>query len=762
VWHCDIKPGNLLWTEGGVKILDFGIAKTPESTQGHTASTPRYTPPDLDQVPASAAGYVDRDLYALGVTLYEALTGAYPWEGASTPPPAMAAEDPRDRYTLPGVPVRLVETILKATSPERGGRFTSAEELLAALKAVAEPPKQPEPVKPAAVLPPPGGDGTGGHHNPFVSYLQTLYSQSRRSNRGTRGMDAADVRVYVPTALDLALAPSVLAGAHSLVIVTGNAGDGKTAFLENIAATAREQGAVFSSERSNGAGFELKGWRFHTNYDGSQDEEGIVSDEVLAEFFAPFAGADEVGTLDGETRLIAVNEGRLIDFLSRHTEEFSALTRVVEVGLRGEDDEPGPVAVVNLNLRDVTVRPPDTLNGEGSYDSILERMLDSMARPEVWTACDGCALFDGCYARQNAATMAHPVVGPQVKERMRRIYEVAQLRGRLHITLRDLRSALAYTLTSGRDCGEIHDLYAADEPAPILTSHYFNAYRGGDATTERDRLLIQLRQVDVARPPQPVLDRRLASEGLLEHYLVSAADRATPERALLRYLHAEVSAADAGPGGVIGFVAAARRLSYFEMRDLGEAVKMLPYASVQSFLGLLDGQRPVPTDLFLKALNRSEGIVSAELADGGLVIRVRDVVRGTVRSLRRFPGEGFRAGRIGTDAHPYLETRPTALRLTYSDTHRDGVPPAELRIGLDLFELIERFRRGYQASIDDDQGYALALTVFKNQLAAVPYQEVLLTVDGSSMHTVRRDKEGVLHLITQGAPVPETEEAEWR
>ena len=155
-----------------------------------------------------------------------------------------------------------------------------------------------------------------------------------------------------------------------------------------------------------------------------------------------------------------------------------------------------------------------------------------MVRPEVWTACDGCALFDGCYARQNAATIAHPVVGPQVKERMRRIYEVAQLRGRLHITLRDLRSALAYTLTSGRDCGEIHDLYAADEPAPILASHYFNAYRGGDAT-ERDRLLIQLRQVDVARPPQPVLDRRLASEGLLEHYLVSAADRATPERALL-------------------------------------------------------------------------------------------------------------------------------------------------------------------------------------------------------------------------------------
>ncbi|PSL08138.1 serine/threonine protein kinase [Haloactinopolyspora alba] len=763
VWHCDIKPGNLLWTEDGVKILDFGIAKTPESTQGHTASTPRYTPPDLDQVPASTAGYIDRDLYALGITLYEALTNAYPWDGASTPPLAVAAEDPRERFALPGVTPELVKTILKAISPERGGRFSGAEEFLTALKAAAEPPKpaMPEPVKPDPVVVS-SSDGVAQGHNPFVAYLQTLYSQSRRSNRGTRGMDAADVRVYVPTGLDLALTPSVLAGAHSLVIVTGNAGDGKTAFLESLAATARERGATFTSERANGADFELNGRRFDTNYDGSQDEDGVVSDDVLTEFFAPFAGADEVGVLTGETRLIAVNEGRLVDFLSHHPEEFAALTRVVEVGLRGEDDEPGPVAVVNLNLRDVTVRPADTLNGEGSNNSILERMLDSLVRPEFWSACEGCALFEGCYARQNAATIAHPVVGPQIKERMRRIYEIAQLRGRLHITLRDLRSALAYTLTSGRDCAEIHDLYEAKESRLILASHYFNAYRGGDTVIERDRLLNQLHQVDVARSPQPVLDRRLASEGLLKHYLVSASDRITPERDLLRAMHPEVNGADANADEIIEFVSAARRLSYFEMRDPVEAVKMLPYASVQSFLELLDGKRPVPTELFLEALNRSEGVVSPELAAGGLVIRIRDVVRGTVRSLRRFPGDGFRAGRVGTDAHPYLETRPTALRLTYIDPGRQNIPPAELRIGLDLFELIERFRRGYQASIDDDQGYALALTVFKNQLAAVPYDEVLLTVDGSAMHTVRRSDDGVLHLITQEALVPETEDAEWR
>lgn len=768
VWHCDIKPSNLLWTEDGAKILDFGIAKTPEATQGHTSTTPRYAPPDLDQVPATSVGFVDRDLYALGVTLYEALTGAYPWDAAE-PPVAVRAEDPRTRFTLPEqIPPKLVETIMRAIAPERGERFRSAEEILAALKVAAHEAaaaSRPVDSTPISV----GSDGSSNVAvpvdatvpgvNPFVDHLQTFYSQSRSSNRGTRGMDAADHRIYVPTALDLALAPAVLNGAHALVIVTGNAGDGKTAFLESLTAEARQRQATFTAERANGAEFELSGHRFRTNYDGSQDEEGVVSDEVLADFFAPFAGADQVGTLAGETRLIAVNEGRLIDFLSHRSREFAALNAEVEAGLRGEQT-PGAVAVVNLNLRDVTVRPADTLDGVGSNDSIMERMLVEMSAPQFWEACSDCELAQSCYARRNAATLAHPKLGEQVRGRLRQVYEIAQLRGRLHITLRDLRSALAYTITSGRDCAEIHDLYADGERSKVLAGHYFNAYRGGLVESERDRLLVQLRNVDVASVPQPVLDRRLAAEGLLEHYLVTPGDRPIPDRALLAQAHAELVGGAADPRKTTQFVASARRLSYFEMRDPKAATAMLPYASARRFLDYLDRTQP-SVDVFLQALNRSEGVVS-DVADGGLVIRVRDVTGGTVRSLRRFPRDGFEVGRVGTDSHQYLETRPSALRLRYSDPARPDVAPAELRIGLDLFELVERFRRGYQASVDDDQGYALALMVFKNQLAAVPYQEVLLTVDGSLMHTVRRTPTGVLQLVAQTADVPETEETEWR
>lgn len=767
VWHCDIKPGNLLWTEDGIRILDFGIAKTPESTQAHTSNTPKYTPPDIDQVPATGAGFVDRDLYALGITMYEALTGAYPWD-ASTPPPAVPADDPRTRFALPEeVPAKLVEIILTAIAPERGKRFTSAEEFLAALRVADKPPTPITTTAPAQVggdnevLPITARDGvtpaTPGN-NPFVAHLQTLYSQSRRSNRGTRGIDAYGY--YVPTALDKALAPAVLNGTHSLVIVTGNAGDGKTAFLERLTADAQPKGATFTAQRPNGVEFELGGRRFRTNYDGSQDEADVASDEVLTEFLAPFEGTDEIGALTGETRLIAVNEGRLVDFLSHHSRQFAALAAAVEEGLRGEQ-RPGDVAVVNLNLRDVTVRSAETRDGYGDDNSILERMLVQISDPGLWEACTGCDLIDTCYARRNASTIANPVIGAQVRDRLRRVYEIAQSRGRLHITLRDLRSALAYTITSGRDCGEIHDLYNKTDRAAILDAHYFNSYRGGAPRVERDRLLAQLREVDVAVVPQPVLDRRLAAEGLLEHYLITPRDRRMPDRDLLRSVHDEIIEDPTSGRAMADYVAAARRLMYFEMRDPDAAAKMLPYASARSFLDCLDRDLPQVED-FLRALNRSEGVISPEIADGGLVIRVRDVVGGTVRSLRRFPKSGFAVGRVGSNEHQYLETRPSALLLTYTDRSRAGAAPATLRIGLDLFELIERFQHGYQASVDDDQGYALALTVFKNQLAAVPYQEVLLTVDGALMHTVNRTEDGVLHLSTQTTDVPETEETEWR
>lgn len=773
VWHCDIKPSNLLWTDDGVKLIDFGIAKTADSSEGHTYTSARYSPPDLDQVPANASGYVDRDLFGLGVSLYEALTGGqYPWD-ARSPLPGVPPIDPRIAYSgfgdlAPG----FAEILLRAISPYRGERFATAEELLDALRMlesardVPVPPPLPElPVPPPA---PPSSSGpeespsSEPNTNPFVTHLQTLYSQSRRSNRGTRGLDPHAMSVYVETALDSDLVPALRRGEHALVIVTGNAGDGKTAFLERFERHARDLGADFGPRRSNGSDFTLDGRRFRTNHDGSQDEGEVDGDDVLAEFFAPFAGPDESGWagIEGETRLIAVNEGRLIDFLSHHHDRYPHLARLVNLGLDGRDTGQ-TVAVVNLNARDVTARSTNADSVPQDGESLLERMLTRMTHERFWEDCASCDLAATCYARHNAQTFQHPSAGPQAMRRLRRIYELTQLRGKLHITLRDLRSALAYTLTSGRDCAEIHRLYAAGDAQSVLDGFYFSAHLGtppaeDDSPRERDRLLSLLREADVAAVPQPRLDRRLDYGGLLEDgALVTVDGRGSRDRVLLEQRFAELGRS--GQGGQRqtgqaanhrGYLNAARRLLYFELHDEERAQRMLPYASVLRFVELLSTEASIDAtrDMVLRAFNRGEGLTAPDRIGEGLALKVREVTGGLIRSYRRFPAEGFQLKPADPPAPAYVESGRTALRLSYRDPAGRPGGTAELDIRLDLFELLQRFGQGYRPSVADIQGQQLALAVFKNRLAAVPYQEVLLTTHGHDLRRVHRTEDGVLHM----------------
>ncbi len=128
--HRDIKPHNIVITpDGTVKVMDFGIARAGNTTMTQTGSvlgTAQYVSPEQAQgrtlTPAT-------DLYSLGVTLYEAVTGRLPFDGDT--PVAIALKHVNEepvppRRVRPAVPPALEAVIMKAMRKNPAERYESA------------------------------------------------------------------------------------------------------------------------------------------------------------------------------------------------------------------------------------------------------------------------------------------------------------------------------------------------------------------------------------------------------------------------------------------------------------------------------------------------------------------------------------------------------------------------------------------------------------------------------------------------------------
>lgn len=746
VYHCDIKPRNLVWVGEQARIIDFNVSVVASSESLKAGGTRRYIPPEYDlNGEPTPQDLVDRDLYALAVTIYETATRSYPWDH-SPPPPGVLPRDPTRLKGFENLAPEFVSILLKALSPRRTDRYGSAAELLGALRKIKQVRKPP--VKPSLLAPVPlpttGPAPAKPNTNPFVLHLVTLYSQSKHTNAGTRGLDATyGTALYAETALDRELVPELLAGKFRLVLITGNAGDGKTAFLQTLEQQATKQGGTVTP-RLNGSRIDLAGHVFELNHDGSQDEGERTNEDVLEEFFRDYGGADVASWPSKVTRLIAINEGRLIDFLDGQGAAYRHLRGLVEKGLAGEDPGDG-VAVVNLNLRSVV----GEVRGSAS-EPLLDQVLKRMTAPEHWRACEGCDLKEKCYARHNALTFQDPSAGPKVIERLRGLYALTHLRGRLHVTLRDLRSALAFMLVGNRDCDEIHQLHQSGKPWEILDAFYFNSWMGGSMPTA-DRLLRLLRDVDVGPATDPRLDRSFDFTRPQELAAgLSFEDRPGYDLDLLAALFDKLPR-DATVDSAERFlshrryVAAQRRRWYFERRDEGWR-GMWSYRSAERLLRLVRRELPLDPELprLLRAINRGEGLAQPERFGNRLALQVRQVDRATIRSYRLFPGKNFRLEAPHASQPPqFVEYLPVGLVLRYSD---DRIQGAELDLDLDVYEMLERLSAGYFPSADELQGYYLSLTVFKNVLGSASYHEILLTETGQEFYRIERVSGGQLAM----------------
>ncbi len=154
VIHCDLKPSNvIIGLDGNVYLTDFGVARLGTVDLSH--ASPAYVSPEQARNAPELDGHSDQ--YALGVVMFEALTGVLPFRSddpRSVIHQHLLSLPPKPSLINPRLSQGVDEVILRALSKDTQQRFSDVAALVAAFHKAAAPPRPP-----TAPLRPLGGTG---------------------------------------------------------------------------------------------------------------------------------------------------------------------------------------------------------------------------------------------------------------------------------------------------------------------------------------------------------------------------------------------------------------------------------------------------------------------------------------------------------------------------------------------------------------------------------------------------------------------------
>jgi hypothetical protein len=316
-------------------------------------------------------------------------------------------------------------------------------------------------------------------HEEQVEWLLSLlqsYPGSRWGNRETRGLDTDfAAQTYVETNIEETLHCDIRERRVRLVILCGNAGDGKTALLQRLAARLG-LGKHSSAERIL-EGRMRDGLVVRMNLDGSAAWRGRSADEILDEFLEPF---QEGLPGDDIVRLLAINDGRLLEWIegvgSRCGGNETALTKALHDLL--EDD----AALPESHIRFISLNQRSLVGGISSdrkriETSFLERLLDHLygggQASVIWAPCQSCSAKNRCevfratrfFGPDGIPGTEHKEIRSRSRQRLFEAMQAVHLRGETHITVRELRAALVYILFGVHFCQEYH----GESDVPVLS-----------------------------------------------------------------------------------------------------------------------------------------------------------------------------------------------------------------------------------------------------------------------------------------------------
>ena len=239
--HGDISPRNMIVSGGGLVLTDYDLVGKINEPVVSPGTVLYCSPSSLEGRPASPAD----DIYALAASFFQVLFEKEPFQygGALAKERGLNWEGvERDGY--PAVSAFLSQ----ATAPNPEQRFATVADALAVLNPPpsveirpedAVKPETGEPIPPESDIPTNARDERKERYENEVDWLKSLlqsYPGSRYGNSETRGLDTNfAARTYVETNLEQALYRDILERRVSLIVLCGNAGDGKTALLQHLA-----------------------------------------------------------------------------------------------------------------------------------------------------------------------------------------------------------------------------------------------------------------------------------------------------------------------------------------------------------------------------------------------------------------------------------------------------------------------------------------------------------------------------------------------
>ena len=709
--HGDVSPRNLIVSGSDLVLTDFDfVAKIGESVRA--PGTVMYSSPSSHE--GRAASPSD-DIYALAASFFHVLFDREPFRhDAEFSKQRGLNWSGLDRAEYP----RLVEFFDRATHPDTQHRFATVADALQCLKpqvpmdakGIDTEPRG-TPVEGQVATEPPPAELREQRVNWLRSVLQS-YPGSLRGNQETRGLDspfAADT--YVETSLEESLLQDIRERRVRLVVLCGNAGDGKTALLQHLAqrlGLGKHPSAnrILKGKLSDGLTVRM-------NLDGSAAWKGRSADDLLDEFLAPFQQGEPT---EDVVHLLAINDGRLMEWIEkaedRNGGQETPLTRELNELLQREAVcQESHVRFISLNQRSLV---GDASNGSQVISTdFLNRLVDHLyggeRTAEIWSPCQTCSAQQRCEIFRAARIFA-PGTMPAAassNERLRgrqRLFEALQavhLRGETHITVRELRAALAYILFGVHFCDDYHT--GTDETPP-----YWDRAFQADSVARQGEVLRELSRFDPALEAHPQIDRHLVSRPIAD------SPPSAPRYPDLR-------------------VESARRRAYFEWsRDDVEHVTGEPDA-----LDLARGQH---TRLFRDlplADEQKRAEICKQLCRG--ISRLEDLPpkafdRPDVVPLRvtpRTPTETafwvekqLESFRLEPDLPPTgqgIERLHRQAILSYQ--YREG-RKEELRMGAELFHLLLELADGYQlGDVSTDDTFA-NLSIFVQRLVQEDAREL--------------------------------------